>query len=573
MAHALLALLLLAWTAIAAALNVQIDIGSIEHPALTTPITKLHFACRVSASSEAASCSQGVLHADLQKQPLDAQFEGLLSRNGDWRVQGKASARGITFATESGRYATEKLDLEISGQLARKAQTFTAELRAALPRGQAYVEPVFVDFGPAPATLAANLRFDSAQGALEVERFEMKQQGVLRMSGKLSQTSGAPPAVTALIEDAQLAPVFVTYLQPFLAGTRLEKLSLSGSARGRIETEGAAPHHIALRFDSAGIESESYDAGLRGLQGSLNWQARGDSAASELNWTGGHLAKLELGPAQIRFRTAARDLELLGPLRLPMAGGALKIHELALQRSGQPDMAARFDAEIEPLDLSALCRAFGWPEFGGQLGGRLPGLALKDGELKLDGTLSARAFDGEIAVAGLRVLDPFGRVPRVAADIRLRNLDLTALTGAFSFGRIEGRIDGDVQDLRLLNWQPISFKARLATPPGDKSRHRISQRAIDNISSIGGGPTGVLSRGFMRFFDDFAYARIGWSCVLANGVCRMDGIEPAKDGGYVLVKGRLLPRIDVVGYSREVDWNTFVSQLQSARQAQGVEVR
>lgn len=573
MAHALLALMLLAWTAIAAALNVQIDIGSIEHPALAAPITKLHFACRISASSEAASCSQGVLHADLQKRPLDAQFAGRLSRNGDWRVQGKASARGITFATESGRYATEKLDLEISGQLARKAQTFTAELHAALPRGQAYVEPVFVDFGPAPATLAANLRFDSAQGALDVDHFEMQQQGVLRMSGKVRQTSGAPPAVTALIEDAQLAPVFVTYLQPFLAGTRLEKLSLSGSARGRIETEGAAPRRIALRFDGAAIESESYDAGLRGLQGSLNWQARGDGAASQLNWTGGHLANLELGPAQMQFRTAARDLELLTPLRLPMAGGALKIHELALQRSGQPDMAARFDAEIEPLDLSALCRAFGWPEFGGQLGGRLPGLALKDGELKLDGTLSANAFDGQIAVAGLRVLDPFGRVPRVAADIRLRNLDLTALTGAFSFGRIDGRIDGDVQDLRLLNWRPISFKARLATPPGDKSRHRISQRAIDNISSIGGGPTGVLSRGFMRFFDDFAYARIGWSCVLANGVCRMDGIEPAKDGGYVLVKGRLLPRIDVVGYNRDVDWNTFVSQLQSARQAQGIEVR
>ena len=61
--------------------------------------------------------------------------------------------------------------------------------------------------------------------------------------------------------------------------------------------------------------------------------------------------------------------------------------------------------------------------------------------------------------------------------------------------------------------------------------------------------------------------------MLSGGVCRMDGLEPAKGGGYVLVKGRLVPRIDVVGFSREVDWDTFVAQLANARTARGIEVR
>jgi len=171
-----------------------------------------------------------------------------------------------------------------------------------------------------------------------------------------------------------------------------------------------------------------------------------------------------------------------------------------------------------------------------------------------------------IRVDGLQVLDPFGRLPRLLADIELRNLDLATLTGAFSFGRIDGRLSGDVRQLRLLNWVPVAFDAHLYTPADDRSRHRISQRAIDNISSLGGGPTGVLSRGALRFFEDFAYARIGWSCVLKDGVCTMDGVEP-KGEGYVLVKGRLLPRIDVVGYTRRVDWNTFVEQLKSVQHA------
>lgn len=573
MSRALLAVLLSLWSLQVCAQRVQIDIGSIEHPSLPAPITKLHFECRLGADADTAACSGGRLRAELQKQALAAQFEAELRRNGDWHAQGQASARGLSLSDASGRYASEKLDLDISAQLASQARVLTAELRAALPSGQAYVEPIFVDFGAAPAALSARLRFDGEHRTLDIEHFDLQQPGVLIASGRASRAGDAPPKISARIQDLQLAPAFATYLQPFLAGTRLEKLSLSGRAQGEVDLVGTAPRRLALQLDAAAVESESYAAGLRDLQGEVNWKAGGSSADSHLRWTGGHVAKLDLGAAEVAFRTAARDVELLAPLRLPMAGGALQIRELALQRSGLPDMTARFDAEIEPIDLSALCRAFGWPEFGGQLGGRLPGLSLKDGELKLDGTLSANAFDGQIAVAGLRVLDPFGRIPRVAADIRLRNLDLAALTGAFSFGRIEGRLEGDVQDLRLLNWQPISFKARLATPAGDKSRHRISQRAIDNISSIGGGPTGVLSRGALRFFDDFAYARIGWSCVLANGVCRMDGIEPAKDGGYVLVKGRLLPRIDVVGYTREVDWTTFVSQLRSARQSQGVEVR
>lgn len=568
-----LVLLLLPCSGHAAALRVQLDVGSIEHPALPAPITKLHFDCALETSAQAVTCADGSLRASVQDQAVEVKFDGRLQRNGDWRGQGKAKARGLTLSEPSGRYATDELDLDLSAQLVSKARHIDVSLDASLLRGQAYAEPVFVDFGPAPATLGATLRFDVARGQLDVSKFTLDQKGVMRVAGHVAQAASPSRMLSLNIEDMQLAPAFTTYVQPFLAGTRLEKLAVSGRARGTLEATGAAPNRIALQLEGAGLTAESFSIGLDGLNGNVAWQASGEGADSRLHWTSGHVADLKLGAAELRFRTSARDVALLAPLRVPLAGGALNVRELAVTHAGQPDMAARFDAELEPLDLPSLSRAFGWPEFGGQLGGRLPGMSLKDGELTLDGVLTARAFDGEVTVDGLRVLDAFGRVPRVEADIRLRNLDLAALTGAFSFGRIEGRIDGDVQDLRLLSWKPISFRARLATPRDDDSRHRISQRAIDNISSIGGGPTGVLSRGAMRFFKDFAYERIGWSCVLAKGVCAMDGIEPAKNGGYVLVKGRLVPRIDVVGYSRAVDWNTFIGQLKEARNSEGVQVR
>jgi len=509
----------------------------------------------------------------VQDQTVEVKFEGRLQRNSDWQAKAKVKARAMTLSEPTGRYATDKLDLDLSAQIIAKAGRIDGAAQAALPRGQIYIEPVFVDFGTAPATFGATLKFGIADRQLDVPQFDLEQKGVMRIAGRAMKITAPTPEIELQIEELSLSPVFTTYVQPFLTSSRLEKLSLSGRAHGSVSLVAFSPTRIALQLEDAGLESESFSTGLSGLDGSVAWQASGEGAESKLHWTGGHVADLKLGAADLRFRTSARDMTLLAPLRVPVANGALNIRQFAVQRAGQPDMAALFDAEIEPLDLPTLTRAFGWPEFGGQLEGRLPGLSLNDGELTLNGALTARAFDGEVTVDGLRVIDAFGRVPRVEADIRLRNLDLAAVTGAFSFGRIEGRLDGDVQDLRLLSWQPISFKARLATPNDDDSRHRISQRAIDNISSIGGGPTGVLSRGALRFFKDFAYDRIGWSCVLAKGVCTMDGIEKAKNDGYVLVKGRLVPRIDVVGYSRQVDWNTFITQLKDARNSDSIQVR
>lgn len=571
-APALVMLLLAASGAADAATRIQISVGSIEHPALPASVQDLHLDCRLEHSASRASCSDGEARVRLQDQPVALHFDAALQRNGSWHLATRGTARGFTWSDPSGRHATDKLDLDLVARIDGDGRHIRAQVNTALPRGQAYVEPVFVDFGLMPATLQAKLDFDTRRTALVVEHFDLQQPGVVEASGELRWT-GANPATTTLdIAALQLGPAFATYVQPFFAGTPLESTTLSGTARGRVQSTGVQPQRIALVLDGVGIESGAYQSGVRGFEGEFHWTAQGEGEASRLHWAGAHVAKLEIGAAELRFRSAARDLELLAPLRLPLAGGALNVRELAVQRAGQADAAARFDATIEPIDLAALCRAFGWPEFGGQLGGRLPGLSLQKGELKLDGALTAKAFDGDIALDDLRVLEPFGRVPRVEADIRLRNLDLAAITSAFSFGRIEGRIDGDVDDLRLIDWQPVSFRARLATPPGDRSRHRISQRAIDNISAVGGGPTGVLQRGALRFFDDFAYDRIGWSCVLSAGVCHMAGIEPTGDGGYVLVEGRLLPRIDVVGYTREVDWNTFVSQLASAR-GEGIQIR
>jgi hypothetical protein len=228
-----------------------------------------------------------------------------------------------------------------------------------------------------------------------------------------------------------------------------------------------------------------------------------------------------------------------------------------------------FDAKIEPISMPLICRAIGWPPFAGTLSGRIPRLILDDGVLTLGGNLEARVFDGKVVVGNLRMRDALGARPRAFADIDLDGLDLAAVTAAFSFGAITGRMSGKVTALELVNWEPTAFDAALYSTLGDKSRRRISQRAVESISSIGGGrgASAALQRGVMRFFKEFSYDRLGISCRLKNDVCLMSGVAPHGQG-YYLVKGSGVPRIDVIGDARRVDWPRVVASLKELPKSQ-----
>ena len=261
---------------------------------------------------------------------------------------------------------------------------------------------------------------------------------------------------------------------------------------------------------------------------------------------------------------------MLREIRLPVLDGQLQVRRLELAEIGQPAMRVGFDAVLTPVSMERVCRALGWPVFGGTLAGAIPNVEYRDGKLQVGGTLSANVFDGRVEVDKLRLEQPFGALPKMSAEMKLRNIDLTAATSAFSFGRIDGRLDGDIKGLQLLNWRPVAFDGRLYTPANDDSRHRISQRAIENISDLGGaGAAGLLSRGFLRFFKDFAYDRLALGCRLKDGVCEMSGLEPHSSGGYYIVKGKLVPRIDVIGFATRVNWDAFVEQLKNIRKSEG----
>lgn len=507
--------------------------------------------------------------------------------------QAELTSRSLSLNEPSGTLATEGLGARAEVTFEARADGWQFAGGVESDTGQAYFDPVFVDFAKHPASLKLEPSQWTEGGRLTLNAFELEQPQTLAASGSAAFDFSGPPDLLRLrldIRQARFPAAYNSYVQPFLIGTPLDALESEGAASGEVVYEDAAFQTVRLKLDQVEVRDTKGRFAVEGVDGDLHWTAEraGETApASRLSWRGGSAYKIAFGPADVELAAAGDDLRLLAPARVPLLDGALAIDTLAVENAAADEPEVRFEAELEPIDLGALTRALGWPEFGGTLGGRLPTLEYRDGVISLEGGLKAQVFDGEVAVSALRLEQPFGVLPRLTGNAKGRSLDLEKITGAFSFGKITGLLHADVEDLVMLNWQPVVFDARLYSAPRDEGLNfqdavaaatlgvignydrRISQRAIDNISSIGGGPSGALARGFMGFFDDFAYDRIGIGCKLARNVCHMQGLAPAEGGGYYIIRGRFLPRIDVIGYAREVSWPALVEQLKAATESQG----
>ena len=514
--------------------------------------------------------SSGTITSTLEASGVAAEVASLLAR-------GELSE--ITANNESGSLATDRLDIQFDLNAGQRDQGWQYEIGISSRAGQAYAEPIFLDF----ATHAFSARakgYRDGSGAIYAESFEISHDAALKAHGQAMLDFGQQQPLRGLsleLESLQFPGAYETYLQPMLLDTNFKSLQTSGALAGRISIESGVPRAFDLAFKKIDVDGGAESIALRGLEGQWHWIAQDDGireprAVSELSWSSGAVFGLDFGASSMSFATEARDFRLLRATTIPLLDGALQLDSLRARNIGTPTLAFMIDAAIEPLSVERLCKVFGWPEFGGRLSGSISKLRMREGVVTLGTTLEAQVFDGNVRISDLRLEDPFGKWPRFFSSIEASNLDLDLVTSAFSFGRITGRLSGSIRDLELFAWSPVAFDANLFTPENDRTRHRISQRAVENIGSIGGGGasvTAALSSGFLRFFEDFNYARLGISCKLRNEVCEMNGVGPAPRGGYYLVQGRGVPRIDVIGNSRRVDWPRLVQQLIAVTESEG----
>ena len=491
-----------------------------------------------------------------------------------------ASLGDASLANEAGTIAaagvTGTLDLDITLEPDTTRMTLDFDSK----QGEAYIEPVYANFSEAALRLHAEDVVTPDFSDFSIPRFWVQQGELLDMDGSAQlQFPDDDAGSTNITADVELRPssianLYTNLVKVAMAGTILGDLETDGSLSGAVSVVDSELHSLRVQIEDGILDDKGGRFAIYGLNGGIDWSADQDHvpAVSRLGWDSGTVYNIVIGGGAAGLQLGNDDVELLAPLRLPVLGGALMINQLVLNDFGSDEATGKLDAELEPVQLGQLTGAFGWPAFSGRLSGKLPLLQLAENTITVGGTLSARAFDGTIEMSNLRIEQPFGLVPRMQGDLTIRNLDLQRVTEAFSFGLIQGRLSGDIAGLTMQSWRPVAMDMNFYTPADDKSQHRISQRAVENLASVGGGgATAVLSTGFLKFFDVFSYKQIGLRCVLKDDVCAMSGAGQAKSGpmgrGYYLVRGSGLPRIDVVGFRDTVSWPSLVQQLAAITQS------
>jgi hypothetical protein len=517
--------------------------------------------------------------------PLGLSASGQGSLNGKLEIRGgalshlsmAAELNDASVSNETGTFVTDAMHALVDITADRDGSRWQFKADTTADAGEAYVEPVYTDFGENAVTFSTEGRATDELSALELTTFALALGSLVDIAGDVRVSmgaGGAGPSFSGSVElgDSSVDTIYSGLFQVLLAGTVVGDLQTGGTVAGKVSFEDNALSAVHLALRELNLDDNQDRFAIYGLNGIIHWPGPDGNAErteqSRVNWAGGSAYNIPLGPGELQARLGGDDFHLSTPLRLPTMGGALLLNQLRLNDFGTEDASGLLDAELEPIELAQLTSAFGWPGFSGSLSGQLPLLQYDRGVVTVGGSLTANAFGGDIEFANLRLEEPLGLVPRLYGDLTLRRLDLEQLTDTFSFGLIQGRLSGDVSGLEMIAWRPVAMDLHLYTPPDDPARRRISQRAVENLASVGGGgAAAALSSGFMRFFEEFSYASIGIRCVLRDGTCRMSGVGPAGDGpfgqGYYIVKGSGLPRIDVVGYRHQVSWNTLIRQLDS----------
>lgn len=508
-----------------------------------------------------ALVAQAWPEAQLKSGTLDAQLAIDAATGKPLRVSGPLRLRGLGLETADATIAGENLagDLRVDYRTtpARTLVAIDGDLRG----GEFLMGNTYLAL---PAT-PVGLRVDGSRqagGGWAFPTIEWRDGNALQARAALRfGADGMLQALDANAHSADMAPLRARYLSGWMSVFGLGEVELRGAMDMQVRADAGGLRGFAADLRGVGLRDPAERFVFDGLQGDLRYSAD-LPVRSELRWDGGKLYGLAFGASRLPFTSANGELRAGDDIVVPMFDGTMRFRDLVIRPpQGEAGTDIRFGMALRGIDFGKLSQALGLPAFQGQLSGDIPQARYADERVAFDGGLSMELFDGRVAFSALSLERPFGTAPSLSADIGMDNLNLLRLTEVLGFGSISGRLDGRINGLRLVDWTPVAFDARFITDDAKGVKQRISQRAVQNISSVGDASfVSSLQGQLIGLFDDFGYRRIGIGCRLANEVCAMSGLHSA-DNAFTIVEGAGVPNLTVVGFNRTVDWPTLVERL------------
>lgn len=488
--------------------------------------------------------------------------------NAPLQVSGPLQLHAVALQNADSSIVGEGLGGDFQLAYASSVQT-RVRLEGALRGGEFLVGSTYVALPPAPVGLRIEANSEGTAG-WRLPRIEWRDGDVLAGSGSARVApDGSVQALELQAHSDDLGPLAPRYLSGWLGLLGLSEVELRGGVDVTTRVAGGELVEVNAVVRDVGLRDPAGRFGFDGLRGDLRYSAQA-LVDSQLQWDAGELYGLEFGAARVPLRSGDGTLHSRVPWSVPMQGGTLRLSDVAIRPArGAAGADIRFGMALEGVDFGKVSKALGLPAFTGVLGGEIPSAHYANDRIDFNGGLTLHLFDGTVRFSALALERPFGTAPSLSADIALKGLDLARLTEVLGFGTITGRLDGSIEDLRLVDWTPVAFDARFVSHSASGVKQRISQRAVQDIGSVGDSSFMASIQGqLIGLFSDFGYRRLGIGCRLENQICTMSGLSGSAsaqgENAFTIVEGSGLPRLDVIGFNRAVDWTTLVERLVAA---------
>lgn len=460
----------------------------------------------------------------------------------------------VSASNKSGTQATEKLKGNIKITAIQKNKILEWRTDVDWQSGEVYWAPLYLANGGHQVNVSGT--YDQNNVVVNNGVLRLANIGEANFSLSWNIKDGLEKLQTSATK-LKVNALYTSLLKPFLEKTSLNQLTPDGTIDLNLLYQDKAVKQIDIVLDNVTLIDNLKRFSLHSLQANVPWR-RDEATIANVSFKEAQLLGIPIGEFNVPINLHGLKFSI-DEIALPILDGKLLIRNFSAMNKAD-DWQWQFNGVLLPISMEVLTKALDVPVMQGSLSATIPNITYQKNAVNLEGGIGIRVFDGDIGITQMQLTDPLGIAPRLNADIEMRNLDLGMVTNTFKFGSIQGRIDVDAKNMELSKWRPVKLDMRVTSSPG-RYRKKISQQAIENISSLGGqGAALAIQRSFLRFFQEFRYEKIGLGCRLRNNVCEMSGIEDTNNG-YLIVKGGGIPSMTVKGYNKYVGWDELIDRL------------
>jgi hypothetical protein len=485
---------------------------------------------------------------------------GLSSAAGEIRIEPDLVLTNIFFSDKDGLHAGEKLNATFKGIITKADNNWRWNGDLDYVSGEALWTPLYFEKGGHKLKLAG--LYDDKTLRIDSSTLQLADIGVANITFAWDMSAKKMTDFRLAGKGIKLDPLYKVILKPYMEKTAFNAMT----AKGEGDIDWVQKNGDITEFDLSLRDAQFDDANNRfsvyGLQLSLPWKLN-EQREARIRFTSAKMLNVPLGAVDTPVTMNGYDFSM-PRLILPIFDGKLEIKDFKAAES-KGEWTWKFAGGLSPLSLSSLTKTLKLPELSGNISGEIPTVEYANHDIKMGGALVIQLLDGFAIIKDVALYRALGDAPRFTADVDARNLDLALMTQAFSFGKMQGRVDLRVKDMELVKWKPVRMDASVMSSPGSYTK-KISQQAVQNISALGGaGAVAAIQRSFLQFFEQFGYEKLGLTCKLNNNICEMGGVESTPQG-YVIVKGGGIPAITVMGYNRTVGWQEFLDRVRRITQ-------